>query len=470
MTSMSVENSQLSPDIEDIIANPKDEYKPIFNFETKLHTDEKDLDYTDGIVLIDIHIVRDYVNNISDYIEVKLSIPVGTFLYDVYDKLDNIEVTVITTKQLTKNGTPFTVKERYKAIYLLDKNTNIPNTIRQSKDDLNNQIPLIITFQLLDRSVETLRIKTTQGNFDQGINGNSDMGIVPFLKSIISEQSNKILIENKPSLDGIDIEEPDNKDKLKAITLPTNTRIIEIPEIIQEKNIGVYNGGLGCYIQKFGTDYFTYKKNLFIYSLFNDEKFKTADFKTIFFIPVTSSHSGGDNTYKYKDKIIRILPHSSNKIADNKETSVMSSGSGFRMSNANSYMKKPVTMTEDGPVFARTQLASEVIYKDRLDGLNFSPNKSVSNNQFKLTSDLLRKNGNYIKLEVSNFDHDFLFPAAKCKMLYEDKNNQITELYGVVHMAIISYSNPNPSPIMTQKSKTVSLTSHVSLQIFINSR
>jgi protoporphyrinogen oxidase len=83
---------------------------------------------------------------------------------------------------------------------------------------------------------------------------------------------------------GIDIEEPDNKDKLKAITLPTNTRIIEIPEIIQEKNIGVYNGGLGCYIQKFGTDYFTYKKNLFIYSLFNDEKFKTADFKTIFFI------------------------------------------------------------------------------------------------------------------------------------------------------------------------------------------
>ncbi len=127
-------------------------------------------------------------------------------------------------------------------------------------------------------------------------------------------------------------------------------------------------------------------------------------------------------------------------------------------------------MTEDGPVFARTQLASEVIYKDRLDGLNFSPNKSVSNNQFKLTSDLLRKNGKYIKLEVSNFDHDFLFPAAKCKMLYEDKNNQITELYGVVHMAIISYSNPNPSPIMTQKSKTVSLTSHVSLQIFINNR
>jgi ribosomal protein L2 len=82
-TSMSVENSQLSPDIEDIIANPKDVYKPIFSFETKLHTDEKDLDYTDGIVLIDIHIVRDYVDNISDYIEVKLSIPVGTMVHNI---------------------------------------------------------------------------------------------------------------------------------------------------------------------------------------------------------------------------------------------------------------------------------------------------------------------------------------------------------------------------------------------------
>lgn len=471
MSAMSVESSMLYPDIQDIIENPAQDYDAIFAFETKLHTDEKDLDYTDGITLVDIYIVRDYIENISDYIEVKLSIPPGTFLYDVYDKLDNIEVTIITTKQLRQtNGSPLTVKERYKGVYLLEKNSAVPNTIKQTKDDLNNQMPLIVTFQLLDRSVETLRIKTTQGNFDKGINGNKDMGIATFFKSLISEQSNKILIENKPALDGIDIEEPDNSDKLKAITVPSFTRIIELPELIQEKNIGVYNGGIGCYVQKFGTDPYTYKKNMFIYSLYNGDKYQKSEFKTMFFAPISSSHSGGDNTYKYKDKVLRILPHNISKINDNKETSVMSSGSGFRMSNANSFMKKPVEMTESGPKFKRNELSSEVIFKSRSDGLNFAPNKSVSGNQFKLTADLLRKNGNYIKVEVSNLDHDFIYPAAKCKILYEDKSGEITEVFGVIHMAIISYSNPNPSPVMTQRSQTVSLTGHASLQVFVNSK
>lgn len=471
MTSLSVESSMLYPDIQDIIKNPSEDYNAIFSFETKLHTDEKDLDYTDGLWLVDIYIIRNYIENISDYIEIKLSIPVGTFLYDVYDKLDNIEVTIITTKQLRQpNGEPLSIKERYKGIYLLEKNIDIPNMIKQTKEDLNNQMPLIITLQLLDRSVETIRIKTTQGSFDKDINGNKDMGISTFFKSLISEQANKVLIENKPALDGIDIEEPDNKDKLKAITLPSFTRIIEIPEIIQEKNIGVYNGGIGCYIQKFGIDPYTYKKNMFIYSLYNENKFQNSEFKTIFFAPISSSYSGGNNTYKYKDKVLRILPYSITKINNDKETSIMSSGNGFRISNANSFMKKPVEMTEVGPKFKRNKLNSEVIFKSRTDGLNFAPNKSISSNQFKLTSDILRKNGGYIIVEVSNLDHDFIYPAAKCKILYEDKNGGISEIFGVIHMAIITYSNPNLNPIIAQRNKTVSLTGHVSLQIFVNSK
>ena len=470
MTSMSMENSLLYPDISDITKNPTEKFDPVFSFETKLHTVDKDLDYTDGLSLVDVYILRNYVENISDYIEVKVSIPVGTFLYDVYDNLDNIELTMITSKQMSQNGDPVTVTERYKAVYLLEKNSAIPNTISQSKEDLNNQMPLIITFQLLDRSVETLRIKTTQGNFDMSINKNKDMSLATFMKSVISEQSNKILIENKPILDGIDIEKTDNTDKLKAITLSSGTRVIEIPEILQEKNIGVYNGGIGCYVQKFGIDNFTFKKNMFIYSLYNADKYTDAEFKLMIFSPMSSSHSSGDNTYKYKDKILKVLPHGITKINNNKETSVMSSGSGFRMSNANSYMKKPVDITPDGPKFKRNELSSEVIFKDRKDGLNFAPNKSVGGNQFKLTADLLKKNGSYVTVEISNMDHDFIYPAAKCKILYENKEQTITEVFGVVHLAVITYSNANANPIMNKTSRTVSLTAHASLQVFTNSK
>lgn len=462
----SISNSLLANDINDILKSHKVNYSGLFTIETKLHTELKDLSTSDGILLSSIYILRDYINNISDYIEVKLSVPLGTFLYDVYEHLDNIEVTLITEKQLYQDKKPYKEKERYKAVFLLDKNTGIPNIINQAKDDLNNRPPITITLQLIDRSVETLRIKTTQGNFDKSINKNSDMSISGFIKSIISEQANKILIENKPSLDKILIEKPDNSDSLKAITIPSNTRIIEIPDYLQNKNIGVYNAGIGSYIQKFGLDSYTYKKIFYTYSLYSGLKYKDADYKIIIYSPTTSSASITDITYKYEDKILKILPHDITKIDDNKETLVMSYGSGIRSSNANSFMKKPVEMTDKGPVFKRNELVTEIVFKDRKDNLNFAPNSKVSGNIFKLTSDVLMNQGNYITVVCSNLDHDFIYPGAPCKILHEGRNNVIKEIYGVIHRAIIVYGNNNQNLMLQYNSKVMTLTSTITLEIF----
>lgn len=466
MPSLTTELSQLYPDIADIVKAHDVKYNAAFKFETKLHTVDKDLDHTDGVLLNSISIIRDYVENVSDYIEIQLTISLGTYLYDVYKYLDNIEVTLITHKQRFKEKKPFIVKERYKAVYLLEKNDKIPTTVNQSKEDLNQNMPVVITLQLLDRSVETLRIKTTQGNFDSKLNPkNKDMSPKAFLKSIISEEANKILIENKPALDNISIEEPDQKEQLKAITLPSHTRIVELPEILQEKNIGVYNAGIGNYIQTFGTDHYTFKKTFFIYSLFDAKKYDKAEFKIIFYNPASSSMSLTDITYKNEDKVLKILPYTMSKIHDNKGTNTASTGAGFRMANANSYMKKPVEMKEDGPSFKRNQLNTEVVYKDRADNLNFAPNRSVSSNQFSLTSEILKKAGSYITIDVGNLDHDFIGPYA-CKIMYEDTENKVKELFGVIHKALINYSSSSMNMSLSYNSPVVALTSHTTLQIF----
>jgi len=467
MPSLTTDTSQLYPDIADIVKAYEEKYNAVFTVEAKLHTVDKDLDSTDGVILNGITIIRDYVENISDYIEIQLSMHLGTYIYDVYKYLDNIEVTLITHKQRYKDKKPFTTKERYKAVYLLDKNAKIPTTVNQSKEDLNQNLPIVITLQLLDRSVETLRVKTTQGNFDKKLNPkNKDMSPKAFLKSIISEESNKILIENKPPLDNISIEEPDQQDQLKAITIPSFTRIIELPEYLQNKNIGIYNAGVGNYIQNFGIDHYTYKKTFFIYSLYDEKKYDKAEYKIIFYNPASSSISLTDITYKYEDKILKIIPYTMSKIDDSKETGAMSKGSGFRMSNANSYMKKPVEMTEKGPVFKKDSLTTEITYKDRKDNLNFAPNRSVGSNQFSLTSEILKESGAYITLEVSNLDHDFIYPGASCKIMYEDTENKVKEIYGVIHKALISYKSSSINMPLNYNSKLTALTSHISLQIF----
>lgn len=466
MPSLTTELSQLYPDIADIVKAHDLKYNAAFTFETKLHTVDKDLDTSDGVLLNGISIIRDYVDNMSDYIEIQLAVPLGTYLYDVYKYLENIEVTLITYKQLYKEKKPFTTKERYKAVFLVEKNDKLPSVVNQSKEDLNQNLPIVLTLQLVDRSVETLRIKTTQGNFDPRLNPkNKDMSVKAFLKSIISEEANKILIENKPVLDNISIEEPDQKDSLVALTIPSYTRIVELPEFLQEKNIGVYNAGIGNYIQTFGLDHYTFKKIFFIYSLYDAKKYDKAEYKIIFYNPTSSSMSLTDITYKNEDKTLKILPYTMSKIHDDKGTNTASSGSGFRMANANSFMKKPVEMKEDGPSFKRNQLNTEVVFKDRADNLNFAPNRSTTANQFSLTSEILKNDGAYITLDVGNLDHDFIQPCA-VKIMYEDTDNKVKEILGVIHRAFINYSSSSMNMPMNYNSKLVALTSHVTLQIF----
>lgn len=469
MTSMTVDGSLLGQDINDIFKSHTSKYTGVFSMSAKLHTEEKDLDNIDGVLLNNLSIYRDYINNISDYIEVQLSLQLGTYLYDVYPYLDNIEVTITTHKQLYNDKKPHIHTERYKAVFILDKNSELPTLINQKKEDLNQLLPIVLTLQLLDRSVETIRIKTTQGNFDKSINPkNKDMSCKAFLKSLISEECNKILIENKQPLDYISIEDPDNTDQLKSITLPSGTRLVEVPEFIQNKNVGMYNAGIGNYIQIFGTDHFTYKKTFFIYSLYSSKKYTSSEYKIIFYSPISSSHSIGEITYKYIDKVLKILPMSITKIDDLKETNLMSTGSGFRVSNANSYMKKPVEITPTGPKFKRDSLASEVICKERKDGLNFAPNRSVTGNQFSIASEILQKKGKYITIDVNNLDHDFIYPGAPCKINYEGKDDIITELFGVIHRAVIRYSSTSTNMIQNYNSAYVGLTSQIKLEVFVD--
>lgn len=467
MASLSHKTSLLKQDIDEIIAPHKEEgYYGGFTIEVKLHTVEKNLDSSNGLIFTNLYVVRDYLENISDYIELQVSLHLGTFVYDVYNHLQNVEVSIITEKQLQKGKTPFKFSERYKAVYMLEKNTNVPNIATLSKEDLDQGLPIVLTLQLLDRSVETLRIKTTSGNFDNRINAkNKDMSIKAFLKSIISQESKNILIENKPSLDNIHIEEPDNKEPLKSITLNSFTRIIDIPDLIQDKNIGVYNAGLGAYIQTFGLDHYNFKKTFFVYSLYDANKYKKAEYKISFYIPITSSIALSEITYKYDNKLLRCVPYTVNKINSQKETKIMSEGSGFRMSNANSYMKKPVEITEEGPKFTRNRLNTEIVFKERADNLNFAPNESVSSNQFALASKILRNNGSYLILECSNLDFDFIYPGAACKILYEEEN-KVKELYGVIHKALITLRSDKMSMPFNYNSKTVTVASHTTLQIF----
>lgn len=458
------ELSALHNDIATIIEPYKDQYYvPTISIETILHTEHKNLNHTDGVVLKALNIHRDYVNSIADYMELELMINPGTFLYHIYPYLDNIEITLIKEKQVKGEGSPF-YTTKYKAVFLLDKNINIPTNLNISHNDLSNMSPFLIHFQLLDRSAETLRIKSLQGNFSKKINNNKNMKIDNFLQSVISEHANKILIENKPSLSMINIEPPSNKEDINSLNLGSSTYLINLPNYIHEKVQGVYTAGLGTYIQRYKDDI-----GLFVYSLYNGLKYKKATKKINLYIPPSGIYMYEEVTYKYKDDLLRIVTQPSPVIQDIKDTRVLSQGTGVRTSNANSFMKKPIEPTANGPVFNRSRLNTEITQSNRSDNLNFAvkPRNAVTSNIFYQTSIIKQNEARYIDLKWTNGDPYLIYPGAACKLFYENKDNKVEERYGVINHVFIQYVNTNASPILTSNIAKNTVNVHCLLKVYL---
>lgn len=453
-------DSKLTDDINDILASTE-LYKPSIEIEVKLHTAYKDLGSVDGLSMLSMLQVRDYENNISDYIEIRLIVSLGTYIYDIYPYLDNIEVTLVYYDQIYKGSKPIKVLQRYKAVYLKDLNDKIPTILNVSIDDLNQQPPVTLTLQLIDRSAEVLRIKTISGNFEPKINGTKKVDV--FLRSIIAAQCVKVLVDNKPAIEAVDVEKADNVENIASVTIPSYTRLIDVPGYIQQRSAGVYTSGIGAYIQLFNE-----KKTFFVYSLYNAKKYNKQEYKTIFYAPLDSSVIRADKTYLYKDKTLKVIVEPLTKLLDSRETDMMNKGSGFRVSNARSFMKKPVDMTPQGPKVNRSNLNTEVVINKRKDNLDYSPISSqrISANVFKHTSNVIKANGAYVDLKWYNSNIRYIYPGQACKIVTEDKNNKVTEFYGVIISIHTSTQDETNSPVL-KYAKSTNYSSVSSIKIFV---
>jgi hypothetical protein len=426
----------------------------------------------------DLAVFRDYEDNFADVIEVSLMFPMGTFMYDVYDNLENIEITL---KELTQfyeepkartETKPYVKTTRYKAIYLKDKNTAIPNTRSMSRDDLNQRLPVVVMFQLIEKSAEALRIKTVGGSFTSGKTG---VTAEQFLRTTFSQESNKILIDNQPPIDVFDIAKFDNTEVVKQLLIPSHTRLIELPDYLQEKLGGIYNDGLSCYVQTVMKKPGEYKNTLAIFNLYNPDSPGPAD-SVIYCLndsAKSSSYVGG--IHDKSGKGVHLLAHRLSGIEDDKTTRALNRGTGFRVTDASKIMEAPVTYKAGGAVFDRNQTATEVIGKDRTDGGNFAINKGIGHNNLVLTTDVFKRGSVTVTVQVSNVDHTLLAPGKKYEVHYLTNEvlsdgtvqKKMAKRYGYVLQVLSAYTNNNPDLLANSNGTYVELTNHTTLKMVV---
>lgn len=445
----------------------------IFRMEVIVHTKDKDITNDEDIYLHALTITRDYENNIGDYIEAQVSIPPGTFIEDIYPFMQNCEITIRTKRQYTKEGKkPWVTSVRYKAIYLKDKNADIPNTKLYSKHDMNQRQPFIITFQLIDKSVEAVRIKTTSGSFSvKGVDSVNEA-----VATILSSETAKVMVDNRPAIDFIHVYAADNPGKLPSLTMPSFSRVIEIPDYVQDRSVGMYTSGLGCYIQRCMLKPGNTDTGMWVFPLYGVDK-KNADIVEIY-CPTQESSVASLPGAIYKDGRYVILAYKPTFQENDKETKVMSTGTGFRAADASKMMVKPVTVSPKGPIFERNKLNTEIVFKEREDGINFAVNKGNYFNTFAMATEITKDKANFLTIQVPNLDHDVIRPgvnvylsALSVKPTEDGKEKRMRKAYNAnILQAMFSYSNNNPSPLMSTVSKFTDLTCHATIKMCVEEK
>lgn len=439
MSAATTSDSALMSDIDDIIKGNRSGYRPNIGVSAYVHTTDGEYGPGEMVQLVGLRVIRDYECSFGDYIEATFMSQLGTFIHDIYPYIDNCEVVIRIQRQKIVNGSQVTTRERYKAIYLTDRNSNIPTTLTQSRVDLNQMPPITFTVQLLDRGLEVLRHKTFQGCFDTRT-GSPSMNPKAFINSVLVNECGKITVESNKIIDRISIDEPDNTDAIKNIIIPSGTLALNVPIWLQEKSSGVYNSGIGVYLQPYLMDRENIYKTMFVYSMYNGGKYHTNDYKAVLYSPMTSQYSLSDNQYTYEDKILRMLSTNISNIPKY-SGSYINNGTGFRSSQASVYLNKPVDVTPNGPVFNKVGTNNEVAFEERPDGNNFAKYRGITANNFKLISDVIKGKVYILTAEVTQVDPDIIYPSMPIKVVHEEKDGRIRSLYGTIIRVITQYSN-----------------------------
>lgn len=407
---------------------------PVYNYTATLHMEKIELEAID---ILTIDLIRDYVTKIADTIRIQLRISLGDYIYKLYPNRHNLEITITRSLISDDNLTRAKQSDRYKAVFIPNRNQHFNLSSLESIDEfsLNNRPPVIVEFQLLDRTLEPLRTKTLSGVF-------SKVDIETLIRAILAGESAKITVDGKPGIDALDVVEPHNKDIIQQIVFPNQTPVLSVPTYIQENHKGVYNTGIGTYFQKYND-----KRTWFIYPLYSLDRFANTKRKLVIYAINGRQFSSVDRTYSLENNVLKIITTGERMYVDDAEVSMMEEGIGFRQVTADEIINTPfIDDQENGPIGDRNKINTEVIFKDRKDGLNYAPmsKRMIANNLFAECSNISVRLGSRLDLTWYNSDPDLIYPGMPCKYFYLT-DDKIKEANGVVLFTQTLIGNVNPS-------------------------
>lgn len=419
-----------------------------YTWEVIVHTPDENLT---PFNVQSINTVRDYAGGFGDEITLSTQFGRGTFAYRILPFRNDLEITLkkipVTESLDSELGSGKIQSERFKATLIGDFTSPTLGQGKEAKsEEALNMLGLDdIHFQLQDKACEQIRVLMAGG-----IGRNTT--VQNFLTTLITRTSEKLKVGDERALKGIDMVKADNVDVKEHIVITQGVRLVDLADFVQKRQ-GVYNAGLGSYIQ---SGYW------YIFPLYDTSEFnRRVKTLTMVVVPETKL-SNVERTFITEAGATTVLVTGKTAFRDDAGSNYQNFGNGLRYTHAALLMDANSSTSGNKVTLTRDKLNSESISADA--PLKFAPVAAnrITANPFPNLSLQARKRGGYFRAIWQNGDHALIVPGMVVKIVYFE-DEVLKDIYGLVHN--VTHVSHKAGAVVSKK-----FVNQVIIDIFINNQ
>lgn len=300
--------------------------------------------------------------------------------------------------ELTQVGyeTPHRATMWFKAILMESSNEAIKSRSNTSSSqevgDLNQLVN--VKLQLREEVLEDIDMASVGGTF---------VNTTPWrlLRTVIQKNCSELGSGEDEAVLGMTIQDPDNKTVRSQITIKHGTPIVELPDILQFEEGGIYNAGIGAFIRR-GMWY--------VWSLYNtSDVFFCKRTLTLLMAP-TDRYRGVERTYVNTDSDLTVVVTGDRNQVDLREPIALSEGNSVRYMDSTRTIQDFLEIDGNKATAIRSDNTSEFIGFERKDGKNKVSLQVSTDNLFAETSRLASRDGSVLMCVWENSAPELLRP------------------------------------------------------------
>ena len=410
---MDIKNTAIWPDIKAIIDSGQ---KPVH------HSWVCDLLLPEQTIrpfkLVSIEIVRDYEHSFSDKILIEIILPRSSYVNILYPNRDQLTVTLQRTAQgerIEGNTVSIPLVRSYKGV-LTDRISDEILSLKSNSEVLERDLQTYY-IQLIDKAAEVLLMKQVGGIYKDCVNHE-------LIQGVLTVVSGELELDETSSIYGVDVVEGDNLEIRSHTIVPQGTKVVDMPDYIQNYAGGVYATKLGYYLQT-GIWY--------VYPQYSFERY-TREPKNVTVINVPDNKLPSiERSYFFDDIRLLLLATGVTKHIDNTEKEQIEFGNAVRYLDASKVMGEFRIANENKGQMIRSENVVEMQLGTRRNSLNQAPMspRRITANHYRESSEVSIRMGMYIKVTWQNADSELIYPGQPVKYVYM-KDGLLNEIYGCI--------------------------------------